>query len=94
MAERAKVYIGDDDTPIIVCGRDLWALRQLIKAGKTGCTPITRPAPRWSHYIWKLRKAGIVVETMTETHGGPYPGHHAVYVLRSPIRFDGGRVAA
>ena len=30
MAERAKVYIGEDDTPIIVCGRDLWALRQLI----------------------------------------------------------------
>ena len=50
----------------IVIGRDAWALMSLIVAGHRGCTPIQRPAPRWSHYIFKLRRAGIGVETIDE----------------------------
>lgn len=68
-----------------VVGRDAWALMMLIEAGETGCTPITRPAPRWSHYIWKLRGMGFVIETIDEPHGGPFAGHHARYVLRSKV---------
>jgi Winged helix domain len=58
----------------------------LISAGLVGVTPIDRPAPRWSHYVYKLRRAGIHVETIDEAHGGPYAGHHARYILRTPLR--------
>lgn len=68
-----------------VVGRDAWALKNLIDAGQSGCTPITTPGPRWSHYIYKLRKAGFIVETIDENHGGPFAGTHARYVLRSQV---------
>jgi len=72
---------------IIVVGRDAWALDNLIKAGKKGCTPIDNPAPRWSGYIHKLRKNyGIDIETIDEAHGGPYAGTHARYVLKSNVQ--------
>ena len=70
---------------VTVTGRDAWALDRLMKAGEAGCTPIDQPAPRWSHYIFKLRRAGIAVETITENHGGAYAGNHARYVLRTPL---------
>lgn len=66
-------------------GRCAWALDQLIAAGDSGCTPITHPGPRWSDYTFKLRRAGIEIETVTESHNGPFAGHHARYVLRSPL---------
>ena len=66
-------------------GRDAWALNKLLDAGSTGCTPIDQPAPRWSHYVWKIRAQNINVETITEEHGGPYSGHHARYVLRARV---------
>ena len=66
-------------------GRDAWALLQLHAANENGCTPIENPGPRWSGYVHKLRKAGLNIETIREAHGGPFPGDHARYVLRSPI---------
>jgi hypothetical protein len=80
---------GDDETAardLSFEGRDAWALTQLLEASNSGCTPIDNPAPRWSHYIYKLRRAGIVIETIHEAHGGPFAGYHARYVLRSRIR--------
>lgn len=75
-----------DGVPQTIVGRDAWALEQLLAAGKRGCTPIDRPAPRWSHYVWKLRtKHGIMVETIDEPHGGTFSGHHARYVLRTSV---------
>ena len=68
-----------------VVGRDAWALLNLIRAGERGCTPITTPGPRWSHYVYKLRKAGFIIETIDENHGGPFAGTHARYVLRSQV---------
>jgi hypothetical protein len=73
------------DREMIARGRDAWALAELVKAGADGLTPISRPAPRWSHYTWKLRRQGVDIETVTEAHGGAYSGHHARYVLRSPV---------
>lgn len=70
---------------IEVNGRVRWALEQLMESGPKGCTPIEHPGPRWSDYVFKLRKAGILVETVTETHAGPFAGHHARYVLRSSV---------
>ena len=70
---------------IVVRGRDAWALLELVNANDNGCTPINHPGPRWSGYIHKLRKAGIIVETIREKHGGHFSGEHARYVLRSLI---------
>jgi hypothetical protein len=66
-------------------GREAWALDQLIIAGDGGCTPITHPGPRWSDYVFKLRKRGLSIETIDEKHGGPFSGLHARYVLHSPV---------
>jgi hypothetical protein len=70
---------------IVVRGRDAWALLELVNANDNGCTPIDHPGPRWSGYVHKLRKAGIIIETIRELHHGPFAGQHARYVLRSLI---------
>jgi hypothetical protein len=66
-------------------GRFAWTLARLLEAGENGCTPIDKPAPRWSHYVWRLRGDGISIETIEEPHGGAYAGRHARYVLRTPL---------
>jgi hypothetical protein len=66
-------------------GRFAWALLALVEAGEYGITPIERPAPRWSHYVYVLRRAGIVIETIEERHAGPYAGRHGRYVLRTAV---------
>ena len=85
---RIKARIGYDEgaREITFIGRDAWALRELIKAGEQGCTPIDNPGPRWSGYILKLRKAGVLIQTKTEPHGGEFSGAHARYVLRSKVQ--------
>lgn len=75
-------------------GRAAWALDRLLAAGQSGCTPIDQPAPRWSHYVFLLRRDGIDIETLHESHGGAYSGHHARYVLRSPVHVIEAREAA
>ncbi len=40
---------------LTIKGRELWALRELIRAGSRGVTPVERVGPRWSHYVFKLR---------------------------------------
>jgi len=67
-------------------GRDAWALNELMLAGTTDVTSLTHPAPRWSAYVHKLRKAGIAIETRNEAHRGRFPGTHGRYVLMSSLR--------
>lgn len=74
-----------DGDPIKVVGRDAWALQNLVRAGAQGCTPIDHPGPRWSHYVFKLRRFGFTIQTLDESHGGPFPGSHARYLLRSEV---------
>lgn len=78
-----------------VVGRDAWALKNLMDAGKRGCTPIDHPGPRWSHYVFKLRRAGFIIETIHEDHSGPFAGTHARYVLHSDVTIleEKGRAA-
>lgn len=72
--------------PFTVNGRDCWALTELIKAGPRGCTPIDHPGPRWSGYVFKLkRNHGLNIETHHESHHGEFPGNHARYVLMSSV---------
>jgi len=70
---------------VMVLGRAAWALVELVHSGTSGCSYIDKPAPRWSAYVYELRKLGIAVETIRESHGGPFPGSHARYVLRSRV---------
>ena len=79
--------IGDDPdaSPKTFSGREAWALAELVSAGAEGCTPITRPAPRWSDYVFKLRRAGVGIATEHENHAGPYSGHHGRYRLTVPV---------
>jgi hypothetical protein len=82
-----NVTEGEDVRTITPAGRDAWALGELILAGETGCTPITTPGPRWSGYVFKLKRIyRLSIETITEMHGGEYAGKHARYVLRSKVR--------
>jgi len=77
--------IRPDEVRLVALGRAAWALRQLLNAGDKGCTPITHPGPRWSHYIWLLRGMGVLIETIHEPHAGPFPGTHARYTLKSEV---------
>jgi len=71
-------------------GREAWALRHLHNAGQRGLTTLDQPAPRWSHYVWKLRQAGLSITTETENHGGTYAGHHGRYRLETPLQIVEG----
>ena len=84
------IYDTNPPTRIYLMGRNAWAFLELKKAGVSGCTPINQPAPRWSAYVFNLRRAGLNIETVTESHGGTYAGHHARYVLRSCVKIVGG----
>ena len=89
MTGTLKIQILDcPEAPQVACfkGRDAWCLRELLDAGPSGCTPIERVGPRWSAYVFNLRKAGLSVVTQYEGHGGDYPGRHARYILRSQVR--------
>jgi hypothetical protein len=78
--------IGGSDGPIKqFTGRFAWTLQQLAQAGNEGVTPLDRPAPRWSHYVHRLRRSGVPIETINETHTGPYAGRHGRYRLTVPV---------
>lgn len=97
MSAMAVEILDAPDAPqlVYVKGRNAWCLRELLDAGPKGCTPIERVGPRWSAYVFNLRKAGILVTTNYEEHGGDYPGRHARYVLVSRVRVvDGGNAEA
>lgn len=66
-------------------GREAWALRHLLDAGERGVSSLDHIGPRLSHYVMKLRRAGLVIETVTERHRGDFEGWHARYVLRSHV---------
>jgi hypothetical protein len=93
-AKRAGLYQvtpeGGEPFTIEATGREAWALDRLLMAGPKGCTPIDQPAPRWSAYVHKLRKRGVPIDTLPETHGGEFSGTHGRYVLRADVRKGGG----
>ncbi|MGX6646467.1 winged helix domain-containing protein [Maricaulaceae bacterium MS644] len=70
---------------VLLTGRDAWALEKLAQAGPKGVTPITTPGPRWSAYVFNLRRLGFNIETRNERHGPPFAGTHARYVLHEVV---------
>lgn len=91
---KITVRLGADPVPQTFTGRTAWALDRLIQAGEVGTTPIESPGPRWSDYVFKLRRRGLAVETIDERHGGAYRGTHARYVLRTDTAVLEREVAA
>jgi len=86
MSDRFALYGANGTVQVIdLAGREEWALSHLLAAGDYGCTPIDTPGPRWSDYVFKLRRRGIDIATITESHSGDFPGHHARYILRSKV---------
>ncbi len=96
MRDRFALYGANGIVQILdLAGREEWALSHLLSAGDYGCTPIDTPGPRWSDYVFKLRRRGIDIATVTESHGGPFAGHHARYMLMSKVeRLSDLQVAA
>jgi hypothetical protein len=70
---------------IAVTGRERWALETLISAGPNGCTAIEHPGPRWAAYVRDLRVMGVQINTVRESHGGPFADYHARYILASLV---------
>ncbi|MDP2079736.1 MAG: hypothetical protein U0934_12395 [Pseudotabrizicola sp.] len=84
----APYYLHHSDgtaTQHLIGGRERWALECLMATKGKGCTPIDHPGPRWSAYVFTLRRLGFHIETITETHEGPFAGHHARYVLKDRV---------
>ena len=81
-----KARLHSDGTTFTVQGRDAWALLEFVAAGPKGCTPIDNPGPRWSGYVFNLKRThGFNIETRHEAHRGAFPGTHARYVLLSAV---------
>ena len=77
---------GDPDSSVKrATGRYGWTLLQLYRVGRAGLTTLERPAPRWSHYVFELRKMGVNIETEYEPHAGDFSGTHGRYRLLSAI---------
>lgn len=75
-----------DGQPFSVFGRDAWALLELHNAGASGCTPIDHPGPRWSAYVFKLKRLhNLTIQTVNEAHKGQFAGTHGRYILHSRI---------
>lgn len=73
---------------LVFTGRDAWAVQALSCAGSKGVTPIDTPGPRWSGYVFNLRRAGLNIETIHEKHGPPFAGTHARYVLHDRVQVE------
>jgi hypothetical protein len=84
-----RVRVGGDDLlgyELTVAGRDAWLLKKLVDRGERGVTAFDEVGPRLSHYAFKLRRAGLTIDTIDERHGGAFAGTHGRYVLRSRVR--------
>ena len=66
-------------------GRPAWAIENLISNQSKGLRTIDCPATQLPFYVFELRRAGIVIKTIMEKHGGPFAGRHARYVLESKL---------
>lgn len=71
--------------PLSLTKRAEFFLEEMMGAGDRGITTIDYPGVRVGDAIHKLRKAGVVIDTEYEQHGGEFAGCHGRYVLRSRI---------
>ncbi|MDJ0613983.1 MAG: hypothetical protein QNJ29_09920 [Rhizobiaceae bacterium] len=86
MAKREQTFLINNEREIVLSGRPLWCMEQLLKAGSKGITSLENPAPRLSGYIHRLRSEyDVLISTEHETHGGEWARNHARYRLESQV---------
>ncbi|MBZ9655044.1 winged helix domain-containing protein [Phyllobacterium lublinensis] len=69
-----------DGPRVLFTGRNAWAIKQLVEAGTRGVSSRDiPPGVRLAAHVFNLKKAGVVIETVHESHKGPFPGVHARY---------------
>jgi hypothetical protein len=67
-------------------GRFAFTLNKLVEKGEAGATPHDFPTGcRVAHYVFRLRRDGIGIQTIREPHAGNFSGSHARYRLISPV---------
>lgn len=89
MQHHYRLYGADGSAKILhLDGRPAWALKEMIEAGGDGVTAIDYPGVRVADAVFKLRKIGIVIDTIHEAHGGDFKRRHARYVLRSKVELS------
>lgn len=80
------VRIEPDGRTMRLDGRAAWMMRKLVEVGKRGVSPLDLPTGvRVAHYIFLLRREGFIVSTEHESHGGQFPGTHALYRLETEV---------
>ena len=81
MKIHVTLILSEQPRTLELTGRLGWTMAQLVKAGPHGIRTTDSPALRLSAYVHSLRELNIPIETVMESHDGPYPGQHARYVL-------------
>jgi hypothetical protein len=86
---RFQFKILGSDRVYTVEGQEARTLVALHDAGPVGITAleVSTWALRTAHYVMKLRRLGLAILMVREKHGGPVPGWHGRYFLRSAIQF-------
>ena len=84
----ARFRIAGEEKIHQVEGQEARTLLALASAGAAGVTAleISTWALRVSHYVFKLRGHGLLVDMEREPHHGPVPGRHGRYRLRTAIQ--------
>jgi hypothetical protein len=68
---RISVRVGDSPVKTFR-GRFAQTLALLIENGPAGLSSLESPGVRLSHYVFRLRRDGVPIETEDERHSGPY----------------------
>jgi hypothetical protein len=74
-----------EPVPLRLTKRADFFLGELLAAGREGISTINYPGVRVGDAIFKLRKAGVEIETDHVAHGGEFAGSHGVYRLKSRV---------
>jgi hypothetical protein len=77
---------GGEAREIKVTRRIAWCLHELVRAGTQGITSLSYAGARLSHYIFCLRRQGIVIDVAREPNIGAFGGTHGRYRLKSRVR--------
>jgi hypothetical protein len=81
---RLTVRVGDSPVKTFR-GRFAQTLALLIENGPAGLSSPESPGVRLSHYVFRLRRDGVPIETQDERHSGSYAGRHGRYRLTAPV---------
>jgi len=79
-----RVRIGDAPVKTFR-GRFAQTLALLVDNGPAGLSSLESPGVRLSHYVFRLRRDGVPIETQDERHSGPFAGRHGRYRLTAPV---------